>query len=298
MDETQRQKWDIGRFMGTLKYFGVVPFFGSISWLQQLLGDKSKNSATAEPEVILVAGATGGVGKRVVKRLQQRGQNVRALVRDAGRARTILGNQVELVEGDITIAKTLTPQVMQNVVAIICCTGTKVQPVEGDTPNREKYYQGIKFYMPEVVDVPEIVEYQGLQNLVNLAPASLKNSNVKVIFDFTKPSPDLKEIWGALDDVVMGGVSESSLQLIGNSAFFMGNVSTANSGGFARFGLRALIRRWIYPIIKVLICGLREMVNAISLLFVAMKSGIVLPIAILLTRFIIFPLLFEFPLIS
>ena len=60
---------------------------------------------------------------------------------------------------------------------MICCTGTKVQPVEGDTPNREKYYQGIKFYLPEVVDAPEQVEYKGMQNLVNAVKFQLKKSS-------------------------------------------------------------------------------------------------------------------------
>jgi hypothetical protein len=54
-----------------------------------------------------------------------------------------------------------------------------------------------------------------------------------VIFDFSQPSPTLSQTWGALDDVVMGGVSASSLQFQDGAAVFTGNVSTANSGGFA-----------------------------------------------------------------
>jgi Complex I intermediate-associated protein 30 (CIA30) len=59
-----------------------------------------------------------------------------------------------------------------------------------------------------------------------------------VIFDFQHPSGDLKEIWGALDDVVMGGVSQSGIRLVENSALFSGNVSTDNSGGFASIRTR------------------------------------------------------------
>ncbi len=232
MTEKNTAQWDAGRFVKTLAYFGVIPFIGSISWLQQLFGGSSSSKKTT-PKLVLVAGATGGVGKRVVKRLQQRGYRVRALVRDAKRAEEILDRNVELVEGDITLPQTLTPLVTNNVEAVICCTGTKVQPVEGDTPTREKYYQGIKFYMPEVVDVPEIVEYKGINNLVQAVRSQLLKAGEKTIFDFTKPSQDLKEIWGALDDIVMGGTSESSLRLTDNTALFTGNVSTANSGGFA-----------------------------------------------------------------
>lgn len=232
MSEKNTAQWDAGRFVKTLAYFGVIPFIGSISWLQQLFGSSSSNKKET-PKLVLVAGATGGVGKRVVQRLQQRGYRVRCLVRDAKRAKAILDRNIELVEGDITLPQTLTPLVTNNVEAVICCTGTKVQPVEGDTPTREKYYQGIKFYLPEVVDVPEIVEYQGLNNLVQAVRNQLIQPDKKTIFDFTKPSEDLKEIWGALDDIVMGGTSESSIRLTENTGLFSGNVSTANSGGFA-----------------------------------------------------------------
>ncbi|MDY7024290.1 MAG: NAD(P)H-binding protein, partial [Cyanobacteriota bacterium] len=212
MSESQKAKWDRKRFFKTLSFFGIIPFIGSIEWIQKLFG-KKKQQPKPRSEVVLVAGATGGVGKRVVKRLQQKGVNVRALVRDAKRAKQMLGNSVEMVEGDLTIPETLTPQVTKDVTAVICCTGTKVQPVEGDTPNREKYYQGIKFYMPEVVDVPEKVEYEGMRNLINAVSPFLKKSGEKMLFDFSKATEDLKETWGALDDIVMGGVSESSIRL-------------------------------------------------------------------------------------
>lgn len=58
-------------------------------------------------------------------------------------------------------------------------------------------------------------------------------STSKVVYDFGQMSTDLSDIWGALDDVVMGGVSESRIRLIDGIAVFSGNVSTNNSGGFA-----------------------------------------------------------------
>ncbi|MBW4519327.1 MAG: CIA30 family protein [Scytolyngbya sp. HA4215-MV1] len=54
-----------------------------------------------------------------------------------------------------------------------------------------------------------------------------------LLFDFRQPSLDWQQTWGALDDVVMGGVSASSFQLQQGAALFTGNVSIANSGGFA-----------------------------------------------------------------
>ncbi|HEY9753330.1 MAG TPA: CIA30 family protein [Coleofasciculaceae cyanobacterium] len=61
----------------------------------------------------------------------------------------------------------------------------------------------------------------------------------QVVFDFTAIDPStLSTIWGALDDVVMGGVSASSAELTNQGLLFTGNVSTANSGGFASIRTR------------------------------------------------------------
>lgn len=234
MTEETREKWDTGRFWQTLTYFDAIPFIGC---LQRLLrGGREAQGVTPGGKqamgVILVAGATGGVGRRVVRRLQEQNYPVRALVRDIQKARELLGEGVELFAGDITQPETLTPALMDKVTGVICCTGTRVQPVGGDTPEREKYYQGVQFYAPEVVDVPEKVEYEGIKNLVEVAKKYIRSPE-RAIFDFANPSQDLKETWGAVDDVVMGGVSESAIRLLRDRAVFTGNVSTANRGGFA-----------------------------------------------------------------
>ncbi len=236
MTDKNRSQWDLGRFIKTLTYFEVIPF---LNWIQELFpGHSQKNQdkldGAKQVGVILVAGATGGVGKRVVRRLQQRGYQVRSLVRNIDKARSILGNDIDLVAADITKPETLSPLIMANIQAVICCTAVRVQPVEGDTPERAKYYQGVKFYQPEIVgDTPENVEYRGVKNLVEAAGKYLPKAGEKTLFDFTNPSTEMKNIWGAVDDVVMGGVSESNIQLVEATALFAGNVSTANSGGFA-----------------------------------------------------------------
>ena len=236
MADKNRSQWDLGRFIETLTYFEVIPF---LNWVQQLIQGRSKDNQDrpnggTNMGVILVAGATGGVGKRVVKRSLEAGYKVRALVRDIEKARSILGNDIDLVVADITQPETLTPLVMADIQAVVCCTAVRVQPVEGDTADRAKYYQGVKFYQPEIVgDTPENVEYQGVKNLVQAGAKYLPQAKEKPIFDFTKPSAELKDNWGALDDVVMGGVSASNIQLVENAALFAGNVSTDNSGGFA-----------------------------------------------------------------
>ncbi|MFW6358370.1 MAG: CIA30 family protein [Chroococcales cyanobacterium] len=236
MTQKSRSQWDLGRFVKTLSYFDVIPFLGCLQRI--FTGDTSKKTMNSQQDkrvgVILVAGATGGVGKRVVERLKERNFPVRVLVRSIERAKPMLGEGVEYYEGDITIAESLKPELMQDVKTIICCTGTRVQPIEGDTPDREKYYQGVKFYEPEIAEsTPEAVEYKGIQNLVNLASSYLGKATEKILFDFRNPSQDVKEAWGAVDDVVMGGVSESSICLADNYAVFSGYVSTENNGGFA-----------------------------------------------------------------
>lgn len=65
-------------------------------------GNASTSKADAgKPRVVLVAGATGGTGKEVVKQALEQGYTVRALVRDEARARELFGDRVTYVVGDV-----------------------------------------------------------------------------------------------------------------------------------------------------------------------------------------------------
>jgi NADP-dependent 3-hydroxy acid dehydrogenase YdfG len=115
-------------------------------------------AAGGEQPVVLVVGATGGVGKRVVARLLARGCRVRALVRDLDKARELLGGlpagpggSLELAAADLTQRATLLPEMVRGVRSVVCCSAVKVAPKEGDTVDRQKYMQGIKFFDPEIV---------------------------------------------------------------------------------------------------------------------------------------------------
>lgn len=77
-----------------------------------------------------------------------------------------------------------------------------------------------------------------IANLFQKPPSVSISMTGQVIFDFTKPRPEFANIWGSLDDVVMGGVSHSNFILLEKSALFAGNVSTANSGGFVSLRTR------------------------------------------------------------
>ena len=60
----------------------------------------------------------------------------------------------------------------------------QVGPKEGDTADRQKYYQGIKFYDPEIIgDTPETVELKGVRNLVQACSRSLGQQKGLRVFD-------------------------------------------------------------------------------------------------------------------
>jgi nucleoside-diphosphate-sugar epimerase len=68
----------------------------------------------------LVTGATGKVGSRLARRLAQRGDQVRALVRDEARAAGLRDDRIELVEGDLLEVDSLAAAV-RGVDAVVHC---------------------------------------------------------------------------------------------------------------------------------------------------------------------------------
>ncbi len=71
-----------------------------------------------------VAGATGESGRRIVQELIARNIPVRALVRDAEKAKGILPVDVELVVGDVLTPESLTAALGDSTV-LLCATGAK-----------------------------------------------------------------------------------------------------------------------------------------------------------------------------
>lgn len=241
--ESGRQSWDLSRFLKTLFFFNEPP---SPAKIFESLVSKLSSSSASEPVkrmetsgTVLVAGATGGVGRRVVNVLRKKGIPVRVLVRNEEKARQMLGPDIDLIVGDITKESTLIPEYFKGVRRVINAVSVIVGPKEGDTPDRQKYSQGIKFFEPEIKgDSPEKVEYIGMKNLINAVKESVGLRNGKLIFGYE--DNNYRELaWGALDDVVMGGVSESTYQIDpkgsengGPTGLFKGVVSAANNGGF------------------------------------------------------------------
>jgi len=62
----------------------------------------------------------------------------------------------------------------------------------------------------------------------------------QTVFDFSRDDADLRALWGSVDDVVMGGVSQSQAIATSDAMRFAGHVSTANSGGFASIRTRSI----------------------------------------------------------
>ena len=61
-----------------------------------------------ENRPILVLGGTGHYGRHIVRSLLKRGKPVRVLSRNAANARGVLGDGIEIIEGDITSRKSVT----------------------------------------------------------------------------------------------------------------------------------------------------------------------------------------------
>lgn len=166
--------------------------------------------ATHHNRVVLVVGATSELGQQIVQRLVAQGYQVRSLVSNLEAARTQLGPGVDLIVSN---------------------------PAELQALNLASLG-----YLDAVIWVQSLTEPLSFTAETLLpAIASVVNApGEKIIFDFCRPSTQVSEIWGAVDDVVMGGVSQSEIRLTETGALFTGNVSTANSGGFASVRTRNL----------------------------------------------------------
>lgn len=78
--------------------------------LGRALGRLRSNAKTERgKKMILIVGGTGNIGRHVVPALVERGEQVRVLSRDPENARGLLGEGVEIVEGDLMDPSSLAP---------------------------------------------------------------------------------------------------------------------------------------------------------------------------------------------
>ena len=105
---------------------------------------------------VFVAGATGKTGKHIVRQLIDKNVRVKALVRDAEKAKTVLPDTAELVVGDV-----LKPDSFKSALAdctvLICATGAS--PSLDPTGPYQVDYHGTK----NLVDAAKV---QGIEHFV------------------------------------------------------------------------------------------------------------------------------------
>jgi uncharacterized protein YbjT (DUF2867 family) len=205
-------KWDPSRFLNTVDYFGAIPIFSDVQ--RWLTGESKDRFAFCNPTrtstdggralgLVLVIGASGAIGQLVVGQLLKSGYRVRAAISDLSLTPFSVPANVEYVQVDFNSLNLSVPM-MAGVRSIIICP-----------------------------DDRNSLSLAVLNNLMAATSTYLAPITQLELFDFTQPDANLQATWGAVDDVVMGGVSESGIRLADGYALFSGNVSTDNSGGFA-----------------------------------------------------------------
>jgi hypothetical protein len=205
--------WDPSRFLATLNYFDAFSLGSTVQQLKGWLGMETSDVASSslprpEQMQVLVAGSESQMGRRLVQQLLDQGQRVQILTPSPLSTQRIWGEAVESLE-----ASQLKPEQLRRTQALLVWL-------------QDPHWQDPQF-------IP-------LEQLARVAEESWAELPDHLLFDFQHPTPDLKDLWGALDDVVMGGVSESVLHLTPEGGLFTGVVSTANSGGFASIRMRNL----------------------------------------------------------
>ncbi|MEO1791191.1 MAG: SDR family oxidoreductase [Cyanobacteria bacterium J06629_19] len=148
--------------------------------------NSAQDSSDKSSALVLVAGATGGVGQLTVANLVAAGYRVRILTRDAAKAKPMFAGKVDIAVGDIRQLETL-PAATADVTHIICATGTTALPSArwdfkvdlGSNPaeqiiNWGKIYLDKDFRDRNARNTPEAVDAQGVSNLVQAAPKDLQ----------------------------------------------------------------------------------------------------------------------------
>ena len=129
-------------------------------------------------QTILITGATGGVGQLAVAYALSQGYSVRAVTRNAAKARPLFENRVELVEADLRLPNTL--DILDGVDAVLCCSGTTAFPSDKwqvdlpDQPLEQLFTWGRVLldsdYRQQVAkNSPAIADGQGVKNLIEAA---------------------------------------------------------------------------------------------------------------------------------
>jgi uncharacterized protein YbjT (DUF2867 family) len=199
-------KWDLGRFLNTVGYFGAIPVVSDLQrWLTGEVQSQSTSNGGKALGIVLVIGSMGEIGQLTIAQLVKSGYRVRAAIADLSLTPFSVPANVEFVQAELDQSIDQGQfEWMKGGHSLMIC------------PDPQQQLSALAF-----------------EQLVTAATSYLATTSELQLFDFTQPQTDLQLTWGAVDDVVMGGVSESGLCMAAGYAVFSGNVSIDNSGGFA-----------------------------------------------------------------
>lgn len=116
-----------------------------------LLINTGTSKADAKKGLVVVAGATGGTGRLVVRTLLESGFTVRAFVRDVERAKKLLGSTIDYARGDVREVESIKPA-LKGATYIISAIGAGPGGAAGNGP--------------------EFVDYRGVKNLSDAVSAA------------------------------------------------------------------------------------------------------------------------------
>ncbi|MEM9087658.1 MAG: CIA30 family protein [Cyanobacteria bacterium P01_F01_bin.53] len=233
MTSDGRSQWSVARFLSTLNYFGEVPFLGSFRWVQQFLGQSPVipgMAMGASKKTVVVISDGSARSSEVFKALGNRCSN------DVELITYVLGDDFPVGEASLRIHSG-----SERALAFrrLIRSADTVALLDGGGDG-----SGDGWRASDVSKV--LADVQACLNCQTMSPFTAQSGVVsstveRIVFDFAAPGCDLAA-WGALDDVVMGGVSQGSIflktleQTPGHDfqvAMFAGYVSTDNSGGFS-----------------------------------------------------------------
>ena len=211
MSDSNGDRWDVSRFFKTLDDFGEIPFIGSFRWLQQMMGKR-----TSFP----------GIDMEIVKK----------------RVVVLFSSDDEVARGELGLGQPDSAESAQTHTLQSFCQ-KQLQTQLGDsvrfTFETVPDQSGTQDRLADLVGSTDLTIVLGLSALSTLLRCCEDNVSktpdfvLRPVFTFGE-SMESVEAWGVLDDVVMGGVSQSRIVLNEREqAVFSGVVSTENSGGFA-----------------------------------------------------------------
>ena len=115
-------------------FFPFVLLAAAMLLLSACTASGPRIASNGNASVVLVAGATGGIGQEVVDQALAQGYVVRALVRDEAKARMLFGDRVQYAVGDVREPRSLR-RAVKGADQVISALGANVQRDPENSPD-------------------------------------------------------------------------------------------------------------------------------------------------------------------